>query len=175
MPNHGRPSEVLSPTCMSYLHPDPDRHLDVELLVRTDTYHWMIVWVVDPKETEGHIKARIIHLVQEPGCNYLTYWGAKTQSLLGATYRNAKRLKLGSLSLTKRRELEQLAKFTRVQVADGDYDCQKWIERVLEQVQGRNLLSGQTCSWALDQARRCDSFWSLVDDSLSQPAASRST
>lgn len=152
MPEQGRtgmnmPGPISLDCWPAYL--DRDENLEVFFAVYKPSLppssirdlRWSICWKI-----QGHLSWRHIQAVQEqsllglpPQPRYV-YWGALTKSA-GPADAAALRHSIGVYSLADRRRLEQLALEIPVMAPGGTWNCQDWLQDLLQRMVSAGLLS----------------------------------
>jgi hypothetical protein len=157
LPNFGRPYGAIGPVGVDHNYRDSNETKEITLLVypsstgvRKDD-HWMIYWEVG---MYGRMPVhRRLHLVQETGMLHLTNWGPVTQIAGNATH-EAKRYRLGHLTLRQRGTLERIARETQVYAPNGDWNCQNWVFAVIYAADFHaGIINRVQWGWAVSQAR----------------------
>jgi hypothetical protein len=154
LPNNGIEPTMLEPQGIDHLYPDPDRSIQVYLVVvpscssdPTD-YHWMVDWIVF--ENGGTVIVRHLQIVRELGCDHLTNWGPITVTATGDI---TKRFILGELTRSQRKDLERIAQNNPVMVPNGRWNCQHWTADLLKKAVNQKLLIEKDVEEALGAAR----------------------
>ncbi|KDQ10956.1 hypothetical protein BOTBODRAFT_468965 [Botryobasidium botryosum FD-172 SS1] len=154
--NFGRPSGVLPPIDISWIHPDnEDVVKEVDLMVGSGIpgpprhYHWKLSWLV--ATTEDGLVHRRIEIVREIERDHLTNWGPYTKigPVISA---NTHLHTIGALNLSQRRELERIAEQEPVRVPNGEWNCQDWIISVLQKAVQAGLFTRAECQSAIHKA-----------------------
>ncbi|KAG9219234.1 hypothetical protein CCMSSC00406_0001644 [Pleurotus cornucopiae] len=163
LPNFGRPEGVLGPVGLwSYVDRD-GRILDLNLNVvrcrALRTYHpsprdqhWSLSWHLGTTE-DGDPVHRRIHITREPGADHLTNWGPITVTVDSVTVAETHVIPLGRTDFKQRVVIEEIASRTPVCKPDGEWNCQNWLETVLDEMVEKGVLPGDVVQAALQQAR----------------------
>ena len=150
LPDMGRPEGRFRPIDVSWLFPDADRMLCVELVVMrlqadsiykptSKDQHWMISWNLGDT-ADGRVVRRRLHLVREIGAEHLTNWGAVTTSSNADIELDGVVLPITHMTLVQRRALEEIGNSTGVRRPDGRWNCQDWCQTVLENAVQKGLI-----------------------------------
>lgn len=152
MPEQGRAGmNMPAPISLDYwpAYSDRDENLEVFFAIykpplpssSVRDLRWSICWKI-----QNHLSWRHIQAVQEqsllglpPQPRYV-YWGALTKSA-GPADASALRHLMGVYSLADRRRLEQLALEIPVMAPGGTWNCQDWLQELLNRMVAAGLLS----------------------------------
>lgn len=160
----GRPPGRISPVGVEHIYRDPDIDLLVCLLVNNDHSdprgrHWSVSWQVgelnestgtDSDSPQTHRVQRVLHIVREVGLDYYTNWGPKTR-FFETTHFNA--IPIASISLSKRKALEEIASSAEVYEPNGEWNCQDWVIEVLRKAVKDGIFTMEEVEVALVTAR----------------------
>jgi hypothetical protein len=160
-PDMGRPPGRISPVGIEHIYRDPDIDLPVDLLVAKAHpdprgRHWSISWRVGKStpspgdESVEHVQ-RVLHVVQELGFKYYTNWGPKTRFFDPTSFTA---IPIATMSLGKRKALEEISLDTEVYEPNGVWNCQDWVIEVLRKAVAKDLLNAQEVDKALAAARQ---------------------
>jgi len=168
LPRMGQPDGVRKPASLDHLFSDPPTDLEVSIVVTqgdgpgiissADTdlgskaNHWTLSWTVGFTPGRDRVPVcRRVHIVREVGQGHLTNWGPLTQTVQPSpslTY-----ISIAMLSRDARNALETIAEKTQVYAPDGVWNCQDWLESVLEEAVETGLFGREEVQNALDRAK----------------------
>ncbi|GBE83982.1 hypothetical protein SCP_0510410 [Sparassis crispa] len=108
--------------------------------------HWAIFWNIS-RSTDGVMRRRLLQIVQERlgdgYANHLTNWGPITTSAGGPTPESRKFF-IKTMTLSERKSLEAIAQTEEVLMPDGVWNCQDWIEAVLDKAVNGGMIAAET-------------------------------
>ncbi|KAJ7065243.1 hypothetical protein C8F01DRAFT_1124893 [Mycena amicta] len=156
--NFGKEPRMLRPTDVDHIYRDPrDKTLPVLLISSPATTtkhdpkddHWTVAWVVHSRD---NIKAlRRLHIVREINYNHLTNWGPITQCIrdqsLGRTHMTA----IAYLDYPDRQRLEEIALANPVYVPNGLWNCQDWVEALMQKAIDAGVVTSAQWTMAMEQ------------------------
>ncbi|KAJ8521933.1 hypothetical protein ONZ45_g1456 [Pleurotus djamor] len=160
LPNFGRPEGRVGPVGL-WKYQEPNTSLPVNLVVvpargvrpTSRDSHWMFAW--DLAQTgSGQIAQRRCHLVQEPGFDHLTSWGAITDAVNINEKSTKVVISIKNMTLAQRQAFERIANAAGVVKPNGQWNCQDWCKSILTQATAQGLVTAQEAQAALDCAQR---------------------
>ncbi|TFK53998.1 hypothetical protein OE88DRAFT_1140594 [Heliocybe sulcata] len=149
---------------MAWVCPDNHGDLPPYILIRRSSdpthtprdLHWMIVWAIKRDEDVW----RVIHVVQERAVgaeianDYLSNPHPRTHFLQPDTVTQGRLVGLATLTRPQRQLVEQIVCEHPVRAPDGRWNCQDFIEEVLERAIAADIIDRHSVQSALADARR---------------------
>lgn len=145
------PQDVVRPTDVCHIFPDPDATLDVVLVIENtklpaEKRTWSIVWCIE----EGQPEYRVIQVVREGPHATWFKWGVRTTAYQSCVQKAAV-INVGKFSLVQRKLWEDIS--DNVSVRPDCNGSLVFVEELLRKAASAGLLSGERVAFLVSKIK----------------------